>query len=668
VAKDDAEIGSLADLEASDCNVGSMTGTTNYDLSVDVVGEARIVAFESFAFAVQSLITGDVCAVIMDDVAGQGYQGANADAVSMVDEVLQADPLGFAFTEGSDLVAPFNAAIQSMKADGTLAALNGKYFGTAFTITYDDIGDGAYAEEVAVPVFGGTLRIGLEAETDGLNPAGNRFAISAYQMGGAVYDYMVGVEETPCFCEFKPILAESWTHSDDYVTWDFKLREGVKFHDGTTFSSEAVLKAFKMQLTDPTVGIAIRALFAADDPETEYFEPAQIIDDYTIRFHALRPHVDFPGIFSTQLGMIPSLAYMEAAEADGSLNQAPVGTGPFMIDSRVQDSMTRFVRNPDYWQGDVYLDAVEFYIYTDGEIGAAALGVGDIDAMGTSNVDAILAIRDLEGDGYVLYEDDRGDEIFSMANASHPPFDDIRARKALTYAFPRDDYLEFIGAGVLRAADQAFTPESIYYHPDVKQEHDMPELAGPLVAEYCADVPDMCSDGKINAEYQYSGPSVIQERVYDLFTEAYSPYFNFTKDMLLQDDHITHAILGMWDFITWRQFGSLNPDGHILWTSCEAIGALSLNWPRYCDPAGIDEPMFAARASTDREANLDLWRTWTESIHDSYTYLFQAHAMWTHGYAPRVKNVCGYTFPDGSAPLCHINGGNPGWHHMWIEE
>ncbi len=519
-----------------------------------------------------------------------------------------------------------------------------------------------------MPVFGGTLRVGLEAETDGLNPAVNRFAVSAYQMGAAVFDYMVGVEETPCFCEFKPILAESWTHSDDYVTWDFKLREGIKFHDGTTFSSEAVLKAFKMQLTDPTVGIAIRALFAADDPETEYFEPAQIIDDYTIRFHALRPHVDFPGIFSTQLGMIPSLAYMEAAEADGSLNQAPVGTGPFMIDSRVQDSMTRFVRNPDYWQGDVYLDAVEFYIYTDGEIAAAALGVGDIDTMGTSNVDAILAIRDLEDDGYVIYADDRGDELFSMANASHPPFDDIRARKALTYAFPRDDYLEFIGAGVLRAADQAFTPESIYYHPDVKQEHDMPELAGPLVAEYCADVPDMCSDGKINAEYQYSGPSVIQERVYDLFTEAYSPYFNFTKDMLLQDDHITHAILGMWDFITWRQFGSLNPDGHILWTSCEAIGALSLNWPRYCDPAGIDEPMFAARASDDREANLDLWRTWTEGINESYTYLFQAHAMWTHGYDPSVKNVCGFTYPDGSAPLCHINGGNAGWHQMWIEE
>jgi basic membrane protein A len=85
----------------------------------------------------------------MDDVAGQGYQGENADDVDMLAESLQSDPLGWAFTEGSDLVAPFNAALQSMIADGSLAALNGKYFGTAFSITYDDIGDGAYAEEAA---------------------------------------------------------------------------------------------------------------------------------------------------------------------------------------------------------------------------------------------------------------------------------------------------------------------------------------------------------------------------------------------------------------------------------------------------------------------------------------------------------------------------------------
>ena len=158
VAKGSTEIGSRDDLAASDCNAGSMTGTTNYDLTASITGEDRIVAFESFAFAVQALITGDVCAVIMDDVAGQGYQGENADEVDLLPESLQSDPLGWAFTEGSDLVPAFNAAIQSMKDDGTLNALNAKYFGTAFVVTYDDIGDGAYgSDESALPGEGVSL-------------------------------------------------------------------------------------------------------------------------------------------------------------------------------------------------------------------------------------------------------------------------------------------------------------------------------------------------------------------------------------------------------------------------------------------------------------------------------------------------------------------------------
>jgi len=72
------------------------------------------VAFEQFGFAVQALISGDVCAVIMDDVAGNGYQGENPDDVELVDEVLAADPLAFIFPKGSDLVAAFDAALESM--------------------------------------------------------------------------------------------------------------------------------------------------------------------------------------------------------------------------------------------------------------------------------------------------------------------------------------------------------------------------------------------------------------------------------------------------------------------------------------------------------------------------------------------------------------------------
>ena len=129
-----------ADAVAADgCKVGSQPGTTNYDKAVEIVGESRVQGFETFGFAVQALITGDVCAVFIDETAGQGYLGENADSVMLVGESLSSDELGFIFPLGSDLVEPFNLAIAAMKADGSAEILAQKYFGDAFTISYDDI-------------------------------------------------------------------------------------------------------------------------------------------------------------------------------------------------------------------------------------------------------------------------------------------------------------------------------------------------------------------------------------------------------------------------------------------------------------------------------------------------------------------------------------------------
>jgi hypothetical protein len=94
-----------------------------------MVGEARVVAFDTFGDAVQALINGDVNGVVIDDTAGVGYVGVNADKIKLLPEKLVGQELGFVFPKGSDLVEPFNAAIAAMKADGTLEALAKKWFG-----------------------------------------------------------------------------------------------------------------------------------------------------------------------------------------------------------------------------------------------------------------------------------------------------------------------------------------------------------------------------------------------------------------------------------------------------------------------------------------------------------------------------------------------------------
>jgi polar amino acid transport system substrate-binding protein len=140
VRVDEDRISSIEDIVNDESLVlGTQTGTTNYETATSYLPEERIQAFEQFPFAVQALIAGDVDAVIIDETAGQGYLGENADALKLVGPSMSSDELGFIFPKDSELVDPVNQAIAAMKADGFLEEINLKYFGPSFTITYSDL-------------------------------------------------------------------------------------------------------------------------------------------------------------------------------------------------------------------------------------------------------------------------------------------------------------------------------------------------------------------------------------------------------------------------------------------------------------------------------------------------------------------------------------------------
>jgi polar amino acid transport system substrate-binding protein len=110
--------------------IGTQLGSTNYDAAVELVGEDRVVAYDQFGTAVQAMINGDVDAVMIDNVAGIGYQGVNADKVKLTGKPVRSEALGFIFGKGSPLVAPVDWALAEMDADGTLAELFDKWFRT----------------------------------------------------------------------------------------------------------------------------------------------------------------------------------------------------------------------------------------------------------------------------------------------------------------------------------------------------------------------------------------------------------------------------------------------------------------------------------------------------------------------------------------------------------
>ncbi|MCP4361242.1 MAG: amino acid ABC transporter substrate-binding protein [Chloroflexi bacterium] len=140
VRKDEDRIESIEDIvDNEELLLGTQTGTTNYETAAQYLAEDRIQAFEQFPFAVQALIAGDIDAVIIDEVAGQGYLGENADALKLAGPSMSSDQLGFIYPLDSDLVDPVNQALAELKANGFLEAINLQYFGPDFDITYDDL-------------------------------------------------------------------------------------------------------------------------------------------------------------------------------------------------------------------------------------------------------------------------------------------------------------------------------------------------------------------------------------------------------------------------------------------------------------------------------------------------------------------------------------------------
>ena len=526
-------------------------------------------------------------------------------------------------------------------------------------VTEDTLVEETIAPEVNLdPVFGGTLRYAIEAEVDGLNPTQNNISAPGYVILNAVFDNLFTYNADGVAV---PFLAESGTPSEDLMDWTVTLREGVTFHDGTPVNADALIANFQSLRASALPALAINPFFPPKNEDGT--DPGiEKVDDLTVIYHLLDPAAFFPAYLVGQLGMVASPAWLEAAAADPTLNQQPVGTGPFKFDNRSEDSVTTFVRNDDWWYGDVYLDAVEFMPVTDGDLRTELMLNGELDAMHTTHFPSIAL---LEEEGYKQVLDETGEESFAMLNSSVPPFDDIRARQALALSAPNDEYQLLINEGYATRADSRFIPSSPYYNTDVQQVSDDIAAAQPLVAEYCAErgtetnpllAMETCTDGKINIELQWSGPSVVQSRIADILEGAWSEAgFNIVRQEIPQDDHIIQVAIGAYNVVTWRQFGAPEPAVDNVWLLCRTIGGISLNWPRNCDEAR-DEVLLAAGATTDPAERASLYQQAEQMIADAYTYIFFNHTRWSNAFADNVYGICDRVLPNGDTARCTTNG------------
>lgn len=246
--------------------------------------------------------------------------------------------------------------------------------------------------------------------------------------------------------EVEPGLAESWSISDDGKVYTFKLRPGVKFHDGTDFTAEDVKFSLdRARAADSTN--AQKVLF-------EPIENVEVVDPTTVRVTLKNP----TGAFLYNMGW--GDAVIVAPESADTNKDKPVGTGPFKFDNWAKGSAITIVKNPDYWGEPVALEKAEFRIIPDAAAAIPALLAGDVHAF--PNMPAGDALAQIQADPRfeVMIGSTEGETVLAINNKK-PPFDDVKVRQAIAHALDRQAIIDGASSGIGTPIGSHFAP----HHP-----------------------------------------------------------------------------------------------------------------------------------------------------------------------------------------------------------
>ncbi len=281
---------------------------------------------------------------------------------------------------------------------------------------------------------GAGIRIGMQLEPPVLDPTANPAAAISAALYDNVYE---GLVEFAADGSVRPRLAESWTVSDDNLTYTFKLRSDVRFHNGVVFDADTAKFSLDRARAADSVNpqrSRLKAIAAID-----------VLDSGTLRIR----------LSQRSSSLLSSLAFgalvmVEPRSAAGNA-QLPVGTGPFRFAEWRRGDSLRLVRNLDYWGGPAgpegataatgtsraaVLDAAIFRFISDPTAAYAALMAGDIDAF--DNYPAPESFAQFAADPRfdVFVGSSEGETILSLNNR-RPPFNDLLVRRAVAYALDR---------------------------------------------------------------------------------------------------------------------------------------------------------------------------------------------------------------------------------------
>ncbi|UWQ14881.1 ABC transporter substrate-binding protein [Aliiroseovarius sp. M344] len=269
-----------------------------------------------------------------------------------------------------------------------------------------------------------------------------------------------------------PGLASEWSVSDDGLTYTFKLRDGVTFHDGSTMDAEDVIFSLDRARAEESTN-AQKALF-------KDIEAVTSPDPLTVDVKLSAPNGNFP------FNMAWGDAVIVAPESIENAATAPVGTGPFTFVEWAKGDHVTIARNDAYWGDAPALAKATFKFISDPNAAFAAMMAEDVDAFPNFPATETLAQFEADPRFNVIVGSTEGETILSMNNKSGP-LADLRVRKAIAHAINRQDIIDGAMFGYGTPIGSHFAPHNPDYVDLTGNSAFDPEMSKSLLAEAGAE-------------------------------------------------------------------------------------------------------------------------------------------------------------------------------------
>ncbi len=332
---------------------------------------------------------------------------------------------------------------------------------------------------------GGSITITYKDDVATLDPAIG-YDWQNWSMIKSLFDGLM--DYIPGTTELRPGLAEAYEISDDGLTYTFRLRPGVLFHNGREMTAEDVKYSLDRVTDDSTLSpgagffSAIEGFDAAMSGETEGLSGVTAVDPLTVQIKLSRPDATFLHVMALNFASVVPREAVEAA--GGDFGRQPVGTGAFRLAEWTTGQRLVFEKNPDYWrEGVPYLDQIVFEVGQEPVVALLRLQNGEVDLVGDGIPPA--KFQEVMSDPAQAERVVQGGQLhtgYLTMNVTLPPFDNPAVRQAVNMAINKDRIIQVINGRAV-PANQPLPPSMPGYTEGHEGYGYDPEAAKALLAE-----------------------------------------------------------------------------------------------------------------------------------------------------------------------------------------